>query len=83
LGAQDQPPGCAIVFTFKLNADSYDYLAGDGDVKVSRWFVDVRFKLLFHSYFHREQVCVDAGGMHGGFLPSGAWLVRASAASLL
>jgi hypothetical protein len=27
--------------------------------------------------------CVDAGGTHGGFLPSGAWLVRASAASLL
>jgi hypothetical protein len=28
-------------------------------------------------------LCVDAGGMHGGFFPSGAWLVRASAASLL
>jgi hypothetical protein len=28
-----------------LKADSYDSLAGD-DVEVSRWFIDVRFKVL-------------------------------------
>jgi hypothetical protein len=47
---------------FKLdllrNADSYNSLAGD-DVKVSRWFIDVRFKLLFHGFFsQREQAKV-------------------------